>query len=299
MTLDVFLLGGTGSIGTGLVTELVARGHRVTALSRSAASDHRLQAMGAQVLRGDVMDPAHWMPAALSHDAFVQAAATFGDDMAEADNRVVSQLLADAERTGPKLRVLYTGGCWLYGDTGGNTATETSAFDPLPAFAWMVHHAQRLLQASHLSVAVVHPAMVYHLDGGGVFERFRDAARSHDPVEIWGNPNTRWPLIERHDLARAYCDLLVRPDLRGHFNAVAQQGVRVGDIANTITHFYASQSRPVVRSVADVMQAHGAWAKGPTLDQSLSSAKLQTATGWHPRFTKFQAALNLHTVKAS
>jgi nucleoside-diphosphate-sugar epimerase len=151
----------------------------------------------------------------------------------------------------------------------------------------MVKNAKRLMGTPSLSTAVVHPAMVYHADGG-VFDRFLGDAREGRAIEIWGSPDTRWPLIHRSDLARAYCDLLERPELTGHFNAVAEQGVRVGDIARTIAQAFDNTLSPSIASVDEVVAQHGAWAKGPTLDQQMSAAKLRAATGWTPEVVDYR-----------
>jgi dihydroflavonol-4-reductase len=54
----VFVTGGSGLIGGALVDRLVARGDEVVALARSDAAAAALTARRAQVVRGDVLDPA-------------------------------------------------------------------------------------------------------------------------------------------------------------------------------------------------------------------------------------------------
>ncbi|MEM7633270.1 MAG: NAD-dependent epimerase/dehydratase family protein [Pseudomonadota bacterium] len=285
----VFILGGTGSIGTALLEELRAWSHSVVALSRSEASDRKIRQAGAQPFRGDLREPDSWVDEALGHEAVIQAAATFGDDMGDVDGNAVAALIEGSARLTEKCRMLYTGGCWLYGETGDIIATEDLPFNPLPAFGWMVEHGQKLLACPALSTAVIHPAMVYH-DEGGVFERFLSAARQHSPIEIWGGADTRWPIVERSDLARAYCELLTRPDLTGHFNAVSQEGVRVGDIAAGFAGVYGNTHEMRILAVEDLVRKHGAWAKGPTLDQQMSAGKLRSATGWQPLVTDYRTS---------
>lgn len=52
-----FVTGASGWIGTATVAELRAAGHEVLGLARSDASAARIEAMGAQVHRGDLSDP--------------------------------------------------------------------------------------------------------------------------------------------------------------------------------------------------------------------------------------------------
>nr|WP_272209725.1 NAD-dependent epimerase/dehydratase family protein [Marinicella sp. W31]MDC2875551.1 NAD-dependent epimerase/dehydratase family protein [Marinicella sp. W31] len=278
----VFILGGTGSIGTAIVRELRSRSHDVVALCRSEVSEEKIRNLGAIPYRGDMRAPEAWVNDAIDHDAIIQTAATFTEDMGDIDARVVSALLHASANATKTRRLLYTGGCWLYGKTGDEVATEGWPFNPLPAFAWMVSHAEKLLRAEFLSTAVIHPAMVYSEDGG-VFEEFIDAARGGRTIEIWGSPDTRWPIIHRSDLARAYCDLLERHDLTGHFNAGAEQGVRVSDIVKTLADRHGNTLEPSILGVEGLAERHGDWAKGPTLDQQMSSHKLRQATGWEPK----------------
>ncbi len=283
----VFILGGTGSIGTAVTAELCRRSHEVTALSRSGVADDKLRRLGADPSRGDLRAPAGWAAEAVGHDAIIHAAATFSDDMGDVDTQVVSALIGAAKQTRHKPRLIYTGGCWLYGETGDAVATEDSRFNPIPAFSWMVGNAARLLATPAFSAAILHPAMVYHADGG-VFDRFIEPPREGRPMEIWGDRQTRWPLIHRSDLARAYCDLLVRPDLTGHFNVVSEEGVRVGDIVDAIAQALGSTLPPATLSADVLVSRHGAWAIGPTLDQQMSAAKLRSETGWTPEITDYR-----------
>lgn len=290
----VLVLGGTGSIGTAVVRELHSRSHAILALSRSAKADQALQHLGAIPVRGDLTKPGDWMQNVLKCDAVIQVAATFDEDMAATDRNIVKGLIEIANGKNHPLRVIYTGGCWLYGDTSDEVATEERAFDPMPSFEWMVDHGEHLLTAQGISCAIVHPGMVYH-EQGGVFERFIRSASVDGSVKIWGSPQTRWPIVHRADLARAYCDLLERADLTGHFNASAQEGVRVGDIVAHICQIFSASTRPVSVSIEEIIAKHGAWARGPTLDQQMSSAKLRAATGWQPKVKDYRSIEFTHS----
>jgi len=152
-----------------------------------------------------------------------------------------------------------------------------------------VNSTERLLACDSLSTVVIHPAMVYDPQGG-VFDHMLEAALSNQPLEIWGDPNVRWPLVDASDLARAYCDLLSRPDLTGHFNVSAENGVKVIDIVNSFKTAYSNTHDPVIRHVDDLVKEHGGWAIGPTLDQQMSSEKLRRLISWEPKITDFRSS---------
>ncbi|WP_291728506.1 NAD-dependent epimerase/dehydratase family protein [Leisingera sp. F5] len=287
--MKIFILGGTGSIGTAVTQNLIRYGHDVTGLSRSDASDRKLAAMGARPLRGDLRHPGSWVREVAHVDGLIQLAATFGPDMAEADTAAMGAILRQAALRPDPLRLIYTGGCWLYGATGNRIADEVSPMRPIKPFAWMQKNARAALAAPAVSAAVIHPAMVYHPEGG-VFSRYLEAARLMMPFEIWGSVATRWPLVERADLACAYRLLMERPKLTGHFNASAETGVPVAEITREIARRHGHDASYVVRSLKHVLIKYGDWAEGPTLDQQMESAKLRQMTGWEPQYTSFRNA---------
>lgn len=284
--MKTLVLGATGSIGTAVTKELIANGHSVIALSRSSESDAKLRQWGARPFRGDLRNPIAWADKVKDCDGIIQVAATFTDDMDAVDHAVLVALEQAVQRSGIRPRLIYTGGCWMYGNTGDLVATEDTPFNPLAEFAWADRTATNLLASRNFSCAIIHPAMVCH-EGGGVFARFVQAVQAQNPVEIWGNADTRWPLIHRDDLAIAYRLLLERRDLTGHFNAVAQQSIRVGQIANALSTHFNSPATPIIRDIADVIAEFGGWAAGTVLDQQMSAQKLRDATGWRPKYSDF------------
>jgi uncharacterized protein YbjT (DUF2867 family) len=174
----VFVLGGTGFIGSAVVRTLVARGHAVLALARSDVAMARLRESGAVPCAGDITRPASWIAGLPKVDAVVHAACDVSADMAAMDRDLLDALLPALAARANRPRFVYTGGCWLFGATGDRIATEATPFDPLPAFAWMVPQLQRILSDPGIQGIVLHPAMVYTASEG-VFSRFaRDAVES-------------------------------------------------------------------------------------------------------------------------
>src|SRR5262245_25511362 len=58
MVMNVFVAGGSGTIGVPLVRALVAAGHTVTAMTRSMNKEGELRALGASVAIADALDRA-------------------------------------------------------------------------------------------------------------------------------------------------------------------------------------------------------------------------------------------------
>jgi uncharacterized protein YbjT (DUF2867 family) len=73
----VVVVGGTGMLGGQVVTELLARGMPVRAVVRPASDATRLEQAGAEIARGDMMDPASLLQAMDGADAVVSTAAGY------------------------------------------------------------------------------------------------------------------------------------------------------------------------------------------------------------------------------
>jgi nucleoside-diphosphate-sugar epimerase len=78
----VFVAGATGALGRALVPQLVARGHEVTGMTRTASKQDALRALGARPVVADALDP----------DAVAQAVASAEPEV------IVHQLTALSER---------------------------------------------------------------------------------------------------------------------------------------------------------------------------------------------------------
>jgi uncharacterized protein YbjT (DUF2867 family) len=73
----VLVVGGTGMLGGQVVAELLSRGERVRALVRPMSDATRLERAGAEIARGDMMDPASLLKAMDGADAVISTAAGY------------------------------------------------------------------------------------------------------------------------------------------------------------------------------------------------------------------------------
>ncbi len=280
--MQVLVLGGTGSIGAAVVRELLARGHAVLGLARSETSATRLAGFGATPLHGDIASPDTWAGRLPPLDAVIHAACDFDSDMGAIDRRLLDYLLPSLGAQANKSRFVTTGGCWLFGATGDEIATEETALDPLPAFAWMVPHCARVLAATEVDGIVIHPAMVYTADGG-VFQRFHRDAVERDAVRVVGSESVRWPLVHADDLASLYALALERAPARSTWIGATNDGAAVGRIARAFARRFGTRDQdPQIMSADAAAAEWGEWARGYARDQRLSGAKARRELGWRP-----------------
>jgi nucleoside-diphosphate-sugar epimerase len=279
----VFILGGTGLIGSAVVRELIRRGHDVCGLARSDASAAKLSQLGATPLAGDIASPGQWTGKLPIVDAVVHAACEFDTAMGAIDSHLLDQLLPALAAQPKRPRFVYTGGCWLFGSTGGEVATEQTSLRPLPAFAWMVPQLQRILAAPEIDGIAIHPAMVY-TPGGGVFHRFARDAVERDAIRVVESEAVHWPLVHPEDLAVLYALALEQAPARSSYIGAAIEGFAVGRIARAFAaRFGTARQEPEIISAEAVAAELGDWARGYAMDQRLSGAKARRELGWKPR----------------
>jgi nucleoside-diphosphate-sugar epimerase len=142
----VFVAGATGALGRQLVPELVAGGHEVVGMTRTAAKQEALRAMGARPVVADALDPdavarvvAEAEPEVIVH----QLTALSGRlDLRRPDrffamtNRLRTEgtdyLLAAGRAVGVRRFVAQSYAGWPFARTGGPVKNETDPLDPDP-----------------------------------------------------------------------------------------------------------------------------------------------------------------------
>lgn len=279
----VFVLGGTGLIGTAVVRELVGRGHQLFGLARSGASAARLDQIGVTSFPGDIRSPEHWLARLPPCDAVIHMACDFSTEMGAIDRHLLDRLLPALAAQPQTPRFIYTGGCWLFGATGDAVATEATPFRPLADFAWMVPQLHRVLASPGVDGIVIHPAMVYAGEGG-VFDRFARAAAVGRAIPVVESEAVRWPLVHAEDLAQLYALALERSPAGESYMGVAIEGLPIGRIARAFArHHLTGHEAPQIITADAIAVELGEWARGYGLDQQLSGDKARRELGWTPR----------------
>ncbi len=152
--MKVVLYGASGMIGSRILNELLARGHKVTAVVRNP---EKVSASGATIVKGDITDPASVAATAQGHDAAISA---YAPPHAQVDLILdaTRALLAGLERAGVK-RLLVVGGAGSLEVAPGVQLVDTPQFPAeWKAIALAHRDVLPILKASSLNWTYQSPA---------------------------------------------------------------------------------------------------------------------------------------------
>jgi nucleoside-diphosphate-sugar epimerase len=279
--MQVFVTGATGWVGSAVVKELMAAGHRVLGLARSDKGANALASMGAVVHRGSLADLDSLRSGARQSDAVIHTAfnhdfSKFAQNCAE-DERAIEAIGSVLE--GSNRPLLVTSGVALL--SPGRTATEADAppaDSPIPRKSEAATEAlvKRGITASSIRLA---PSVHGHGDHGFV-PILIGIARATGVSAYVGDGLNRWPAVHRLDAARIYRLALERGAKGERFHAVAEEGVPFLEIAEVIGR---RLNIPVVSKSPDEAAKHFGWfAMFAGIDAPASSARTRAELGWRP-----------------
>jgi nucleoside-diphosphate-sugar epimerase len=279
--MHVFVTGGTGLIGSAVVTELLGHGHTVLALARSDASALALKSAGAEPLRGDLADLNAVRAGADQAGGVIHLA--FANDFSSADAvaRSVNEESAALAALGEALLgsdrplVTVSGTPWV----PGRVSTEA---DPLPTDGPVGGRGRTVTAILDLasrgvrSTAVRMPRTVHNEGKGGFAGLLTEIARRTGVSGYPGDGTQRWPAVHALDAAVLFRLALELAPAGTAWHAVADEGDAVRDIAAVI-------GRRLGLPVETVPQeTYGPLGPIFATDQPSSSARTRETLGWKP-----------------
>jgi nucleoside-diphosphate-sugar epimerase len=283
----VFLTGATGFIGSAIITELINAGHQVLGLTRSEAGATALIAAGAEVHRGNLDDPDSLRSGAAQSDGVIHCAfdhSAFGGDFSKfaevcaKDTRAI-EALGEA-LLGSDRPLLITSGTGFGTAVPGQPATEDH-FDPNHPHPRKVSEvAGAVLAERGVNVSVVRLPQVHDTVRQGLISYAVLAAREKGASAYIGEGLNRWPAAHVLDTARLYRLALEKHATGSRYNAVAEEGVSMREIADVIGR---GLNVPVVSITPEQAPAHFGWlAMFAGSDMPASAALTRQRLGWNP-----------------
>jgi uncharacterized protein len=219
----VFVMGGTGFIGTETVKALVARGDHVYGLARSAATEQKLRDLGATPIAGDVLQPDQWLSNLPQIDYAINVLGFFNDAMpsrlsvsfaAKKHQRYThwAELLVQLARLKNLKAAVHVTGTTIYQERGVEWVTEqTPNRYELYGFNRIAWSATRLMVDSIAAglpiVVAVAPNVVYGAVPRSSFEQIFVEPLRRNMMGITGSGQNYIPTGHVEDVGRAVAHL--------------------------------------------------------------------------------------------
>jgi nucleoside-diphosphate-sugar epimerase len=276
----VFVTGATGFIGSAVIQELNNAGHQVLGLTRSDAGVQSLIAAGAEAHRGDLEDLESLRSGAarsdaVIHTAFVHDFSKFVE-VCETDRRAIEAL--GSALVGSDRPLIVTSGTAFAQTPGRLTTEEDAPNSPAPRVA--SEHAAAAVEAQGVRVSVIRLPQVHDPVRQGLISFLIATAREKGVSAYVGDGLNRWPAAHRFDAARVYRLALEKGSAGARYNAVAEEGVPLREIAEAIGR---GLRVPVISKSADEADEHFGWlGMFVGADMPASSALTRERLGWRP-----------------
>jgi nucleoside-diphosphate-sugar epimerase len=281
--MHVFITGASGWIGSAVVDELLASGHKVTGLARSDASAAALQAKGAQVRRGDLDDLDGIRAGAADAEAVIHLANKHdfaNPTVSSAAERAAVQTIGDT-LVGTDRPFLFASG--VAGLIQGRPATENDAspaHGPNSPRGGSENLGLEFTDRGVRSVSLRFAPTVHGIADHGFIAAIAAVAREKGVSGYPGDGTNRWAAVHRLDAARLVALGLekARPGTRLH--AVAEEGVPTREIAEAIGRAF---ELPVTSIAADDVADHFGWIGAFfAMDLAATSTVTRDRLGWTP-----------------
>jgi len=279
----IFVTGATGFIGSAVVKELIASGHHVIGLARSREKAGALAAAGAEVVEGLMQDTDLLGATAARSDGVIHLA--FNHDFSRFvencrdDRRVVAALAAGL--VGSNRPLVITSGTPIAQVRPGEPSREDN---PIVGSA---HHPRAHTEeagneaaARGVNVSVVRLPQVHDPERQGLISPLIDIYREKGVCAYLGDGGNRWPAAHVRDVARLYRLVVERAEPGAKYHAVAEEGVPLRDIAETIGRRLQLPTRSL--SPKEAASFFGWLGMFAAYDMPSSSAATREKLQWHP-----------------
>ena len=278
----VFVTGATGFIGTEVVRELLEAGHQVRGLTRSDAGAEQLEAMGAEVHRGDLTDLESLRQGATGMDAVVNLA--FNHDwpkFAQSSEDEIRAIEALGSALQPGKLLVVTSGVGAVGGAPGQARKETDVAVLTPSIPRRPEQAAQAVAEKGVHVVVVRLPQVHDTHKQGLVTILIQIAREKGAAAYVAEGANRWAAAPLMDVAQLYRLALEKatPGVTT-YHAVQEEGVSMREIAEAIGK--GLQIPAVSIASEKAAEQFGMFGHFATLDMPASNEWTRKALGWEP-----------------
>ena len=282
----VFVTGATGYIGGSVAVRLVAEGHQVSGLLRSAEAAAKVRALGITPVMGTLADRTVLVEAARAADAVINAANADDADLLDA----MLPALAGSGKV-----FLQTSGSSMVGDNAGGEPSdrvydEDTPVAPLPDKARRVAINERVRAAARDGVrsVVLCPSLIYGT-GTGVHKasiqvpQLIELARKSGVARHVGRGLNVWSNVQIDDLVDLYLLALAKA-APGSFFYAENGEASMKALAEAISRLLGFGGRTEAIALEDAVKEWGGVAAAFTFGSNsrVRARRARADLGWRP-----------------
>lgn len=286
----VFLTGGSGAIGKHLVPKLVAEGHKVTALVRSAEKAAQVERQGAVPAEVSLFDADGLATAFEGHDAVINLATAipstsryFLPGAWKSNFRIRTEgsaAVAKAARSAGVGRLLQESVVFVYPDSGDKWIDESAELDVVPSSEPNVaaeENARRFAEQGGVGVVL---RFGYFYGPGAIHtEEILKFARLRFAMQLGGR-NAYEAAIHLEDAASAVVAALEIPS--GTYNVCDDEPLTAREFTDAM--IAAVGRRPLLRGPGRLLALGGNKTAALTRSQRVSNQRFKDAANWSPHY---------------
>ncbi len=195
-------------------------------------------------------------------------------------DRSAIEALGDA-LAGTNRPLVITSGTGMGSRGPGQLATEDTFDEHHPNPRKASEYAGQSVAKRGVSVSVVRLPQVHDTFKPGLISPLIELAREKKKSVYIGEGSNRWPAAHVLDVAQLYRFVLEKKQPDSRYNAVAEEGISMREIAEAIGQ---GLMVPVVSIKTEEIPAHFGWmAMFAGLDMSASSEQTRKVLGWKPK----------------
>ncbi|HEY2638591.1 MAG TPA: NAD-dependent epimerase/dehydratase family protein [Streptosporangiaceae bacterium] len=277
--MNVVLTGGTGFIGSHILTELQEHGHDVTAVVRNDGQAASVTAAGATPAMVDLYDRPAVASLLARADGAIHTASPGDATSANLDSAMADAATDAFAGTGKPY--LHISGDWIYGDN--LTISEESPITAPAMVAWREPIEQRVLDGSGMRGVVIVSSVAYGDGGGGVPGVLLGSPRDEaGNLIMLGTGQQHWSTVHVADIADFFRRALEDESARGRYVIGDGSNPTVADLTEAAA--VATDAPGAVPGSDDEARSRlgDYFAEVLLLDQGTDAAKARYELGWQP-----------------
>ena len=290
----LFITGGSGYLGRGIIKEFLSKNWDITALVRDIQKVKNLEKFGVKLVKGQLSDSDILLKESANHDVIIHAARDSSTDKHDLDLLVINTLIYSAKLTSETKTCIfiYTSGIFTVGE-GDDVKDESCHLDkPHPNGEFRVKHEEIVINENNknnnLFTAVIRPSWVYGENGGYVSEYLRYCQKEKYAF-IVNNGDAFMNFIHLNDLARLYY-LVGERNGSGIYHGTDSKYVQASELVKGVAKYLNVEIKEC--DVNTALEKYGLFAVGQTVNQKVISIRSYLELGWQLEYSSILECLD-------